>query len=174
MKLTWFGGTTLRIHVGGRILVCDADGAPERIDRAELLSGADRAFALDDDLPVIDPQRWAPRKVAALIDETADLPEMLVHRAGENAVLIEAVGEPPLLLATGEIEAMGRWVREAVVVIAGRDLPRTARSILDECGPRLIAVAGPESAMDAVIAEIGNRLDGTGLLSLEPGLALEV
>src|SRR5688572_25230654 len=28
MKLTWFGGTTLRIHMGGKILLCDAAGAP--------------------------------------------------------------------------------------------------------------------------------------------------
>ena len=31
MKLTWFGGTTLRVYVGGAIVVVDADGAPEFI-----------------------------------------------------------------------------------------------------------------------------------------------
>ncbi|MCS6762366.1 MAG: hypothetical protein MO846_10665 [Candidatus Devosia symbiotica] len=37
MKLIWFGGTMVRIHIGGVILVLD----PAGIDGAELVSGAD-------------------------------------------------------------------------------------------------------------------------------------
>lgn len=174
MKLTWFGGMTLRVHIGGRMLVCDADAAPARVDRTELLSGADRAFALTDDLPAIDPRRWAPRKLGALIDEGAELPEVLVHRAGENAVLIEASGEPPLLIVTGPSGEMGRWAREAVVVVAGEGQPETARSVVNEIGPRLLAIAAGDRVVDEVIAAVGGLLDGTGLMALEPGLALEV
>lgn len=172
MKLTWFGGTTMRIHIGGRMLVVDAAGAPATIDQTELLSGADRVFGLTDDLPTIDPMRWQPRKVAALIDESEA--EVLVHRAGPHAVLVEAVGEPPLLIATGPVEEAGRWAREAVVLIAGRDLPEIASGVINEIGPRLLAIAGSESGVDAVIATVRDRLDGTGLMALEPGLALEI
>ncbi len=174
MKLTWFGGTTLRLHIGGRMLVVDAEGAPDWIDRTELLSGADRAFALGDELPQIDPQRFQPRKVGALIDTGEELPEVLVHRAGPDAVLIEAVGESPLLLVTGPVEGFGRWARDAVVVLSGREMQATALSVMDEIGPRLIAIAGADAAVEAVIEAIRDRLDGTGLMALEPGMALEV
>ena len=42
MKLTWFGGTALRVYIGGDIVVVDADAAPQGIDRGELLAGADK------------------------------------------------------------------------------------------------------------------------------------
>lgn len=174
MKLTWFGGTTLRLHIGGQMLVVDAEGAPDWIDRTELLSGADHAFALSDTLHEIDPQRFQPRKVGALIDAGDELPEVLVHRAGPDVVLIEAVGESPLLLVTGPVEGFGRWARDAVVVLSGREMQATARSVMDEIGPRLIAIAGADAAVEAVIEAIRDRLDGTGLMALEPGMALEV
>jgi len=174
MKLTWFGGTTFRIHIGGKMLVVDADGAPGGIDRTELVSGADQVFSLADALPQIDPARWQPRKVAALLDEGADLPDVLVHRAGQNAVLVEAVGEAPLLIATGPVGETGRWGREAVVVVAGADQPATAVSVVNEIGPRLIAVAGGDRVVEEVIGRVAELLDGTGLMALEPALAIEI
>ena len=172
MKLTWFGGTTFRIYAGGQVLVVDAEGAPRSIDRTELVSGADRVFGLGDDLPAAG-TRWAPRKVGALIDEGA-LPEVLVFRLSENALLVEAVGEAPLVIATGEVPEAGRWGREAVVIVAGKDLPGTARSVVNEIGPRLLALAGGEHAVEATIEAVRDSLDGTGLMALEPALALEV
>lgn len=172
MKLTWFGGTTFRVYVGGKVLVVDAEGVPGGIDRTELVSGADRVFRLADDLPDAG-AKWAPRKVGALIDE-AELPEVLVFRLGENAVMIEAVGEAPLVMATGEVLEAGRWGREAVVVVAGKDLPGTARSVVNEIGPRLLALAGGEHAVDTTIEAVRDLLDGTGLMAMEPALALEV
>lgn len=176
MKLTWFGGTTLRIYIGGRILVCDPAGAPAGIDSSELVSGADRTFELDGPLPPVAPSNWQPRRAGSLLNETTELPEVLVHRIGPGAVLVDAVGEPPLVLATGTISFTARWTRDAVVAVLGDHgrLPAIAASALQEMAPRLIALAGPEPAIEAVILEIGNRLDGTSLLSLEPGLALEV
>lgn len=172
MKLTWFGGTTFRIHVGGAVLVVDADGAPAGIDRAELLSGADRAFGLDDALPDAGP-KWTPRKVGALID-AAEFPKVLVFRLGARAVLIEGVGEAPLVIATGDVAEAGRWGRDAVVIVAGRDLPQAATSVINEIGPRLIALAGGEHAVEETIAAVRELLDGAGLMALEPLLALEI
>ncbi|HEY9010049.1 MAG TPA: hypothetical protein VIN06_03435, partial [Devosia sp.] len=116
MRLTWFGGTTFRIHIGGRMLVVDAEGAPDWVDATELVSGADKVFAFSDDLPGVEARKWAPRKVGALIDQGAELPEVLVFRLAEDAVLIEALGEAPLVIATGEVPEAGRWGREAVVM----------------------------------------------------------
>ena len=177
MKLTWFGGTTMRVHIGGAMLVIDAEGAPAGIDRTELVSGADRQMSFGDlaALEAVDPARWAPRKAAALIDES-EVPAVAVYRAGETAILVDAVGEQPLLIVTDEIERMGRWAGNAVVVVAGAPeaLPELAANVLERLGPKLIAVAGPEDALDAVILRVKDLLDGAGLMALEPGLALEV
>jgi len=176
MKLTWFGGTTMRIHIGGKMLVIDAAGAPVGIDRTELVSGADVVLSLADlaGIEAGEPASWAPRKAGALIDE-AELPELQIFRLGD-ALVVDAVGERPLLLVTGEIERMGRWAWNAVVVVLGaaEALPDTAAIALERLGPKLIAVAGPEAAVDQVMLRLQNRLDGTGFMALEAGLALEV
>jgi hypothetical protein len=174
MKLTWFGGTTFRIHIGGQMIVVDREGAPERIDSAELVSGADQIVDLADAFLQIDPRKWSPRRVEALIDEGATMPGVVVHRLAATAVLIEAAGEPPLVIATGDVPEAGRWGREAVVVIAGRNLPRTAASVVNEIGPRLIAIAGGEHVIEDTIAAVRDLLEDTGLMAMEPALALEV
>ena len=169
MKLTWFGGTTLRIYIGGSILVSDPAGmsgvAPE-----ELVAGADVRFSLSDIGPEVDLVRWQPRRPGALLDEVAPT-EVRLHRAGEGAVLVDAVGEPPLLLVTGGVPRAGRWSRDAVVVAFGQ---QAAEAALEQSGPRLIALATDEAELDAAFAALRDRLDGTALVALEPGLALEV
>jgi hypothetical protein len=177
MKLTWFGGTTMRVHIGGAMLVIDAEGAPAGIDRMELVSGADRlvAFAGLDGLEAVDPAAWAPRRAQALIDET-EAPQVMAYRAGASAIVLDAVGEPPLLILSDGIERAGRWAANAVVVVTGtaETLPGLVADVLERLGPKLIAVAGSEDALDAVILRVQGSLDGTGLMALEPGLALEV
>ena len=97
MKLTWFGGTTLRIHIGGQILVMDAGAAPAGIDAVELVSGADAQFeSRGDGVPGVDAARWKPRRPARLLDEGSDPETVAVFRAGQGATLVDAVGEPPL------------------------------------------------------------------------------
>ncbi|RYE88056.1 MAG: hypothetical protein EOP19_02520 [Hyphomicrobiales bacterium] len=155
------------------MLVVDADAAPATIDRTELLSGADWAFGLWDDLPEAG-AKWAPRKVGALIDAAAELPDVLVHRLADAAVLIEAVGEPPLVIATGAVPETGRWAREAVVIVAGNQVSATALSVVNELAPRLVAVAGGENAIEETIEALRDLLDGTGLMAMERALALEV
>src|SRR4051794_30457410 len=104
MKLTWFGGTTIRIHIGGAILVVDPAGAPQGIDAAELVSGADMVIAgFGRDLPAVEAAQWKPRKPPRLLDESEAPPAVEAWSAGAGAVLIDAMGEPPLLLVAGDI-----------------------------------------------------------------------
>lgn len=177
MKLTWFGGTTIRIHIGGAILVVDPAGAPEGIDAAELVSGADRVIAgFGANLPAVDSRNWKPRKPPRLLDE-ADIPASVdAWSAGAGAVLVEAMGEPPLLLVSGAAPPLGRWAESAVVALfgPGERLVALAQAILDDTPPRLLALAGDEAAVDSAISALRDRLDGTGLVSLEAGLALEI
>lgn len=174
MKLTWFGGTTLRAYLGGAIIVVDPDGAPGGIDRGELLAGADRVAALADAaVPLVDPAKWRPVAVRPL--DEAPPPEIL--RIAPSALLIAASGEPPLvILGPGEPPRFGRWADGAVLVLtSGREaLVAVATVLLDVARPRLIALAVDEQTLDLAIAELSEHLDGAGLVSLEPGLALEV
>jgi len=176
VKLTWFAGTTIRIHIGGKILVADADRAPGSIDRTELVSGADRLFAMaGTGLPGLDPAGWRPRPAPRVIDETAQVPETLVYRLAEGAVLVDAVGEPPVVLLAGPL-AFGRWADGAVVVLfgTGEALVAAGEKLLDAARPRVIALAAEEPAIDFAIPALRDRLGGVALVSLEPGLALEV
>ena len=177
MKLTWFGGTTLRIYLGGMILVIDAASAPEGIDRAELVSGADQVVeGFGAALGAVDPATWRPRKPARMIGEEADTPLMQAWKAGDGAILVEAIGEPPLLLARGRLPALGRWAGEAVVVLFGDGAQMSAlgEQLLGGTQPQLIGLAGGEQAVDAAIGALRDQLDGAGLVALEAGLALEV
>ena len=176
MKLTWFGGTTIRVHIGGMILVGDAAGAPARIDQTELVSGADRVFTLDAaELQIADAASWKPRRGTRLLDDDGTLPEVLLW-AVTGGVLVDAIGEPPLLLATGDMADLGRWADGAVVVLFGDGVALSERgqSLLNARAPKVIALAAEEAAVDIAIPALRDRLDGTGLFSLEPGMALEI
>ncbi|HEY4168903.1 MAG TPA: hypothetical protein VGM96_19095 [Reyranella sp.] len=176
MKLTWFGGTALRIYVGGEIVVVDADDAPAEIDRGELLAGAGRVVGLagDGSVAAIDPATWRPKPAPRAID---DAPPLDILRIGDSALLIAAAGEALLvILGSGEPPRFGRWADGAVIVLtSGRDsFVAEATVLLDVARPRLVALAADEQTLDAAIAELSEHLDGAGLVSLEPGLALEV
>lgn len=176
MKLTWFGGTTLRIYVGGEIVVVNADAAPDSVDRGELLAGADRAvrLAADPAVPAIDPASWRPKAAPRAID--ASLP-VEVLRIEPSSLLIAAAGEPQIvILGTGDPPRYGRWTDGAVVVLtSGREsFVAEATVLLDVARPRLIALAADEQQLDQAIEELSEHLNGVGLVSLEPGLALEV
>lgn len=180
MKLTWFAGTTMRIHSGGEILVADPDHAPGFVDRHELVSGADRVFALAGDaanLPLLDPARWRPRAIRKTLDESDRHAEVLLHRIGEGAVLLDAPGELPLVLAAGGRQpSFGRWADGAVVVLFDNCSAMVTNGILllDVARPRLVALAAAEQALESAITALRGRLEGAALVSLEPGLAVEV
>ena len=170
MKLTWFGGTALRIHIGGEMLVCDPAAAGAGVSAAELVSGADQVFVRDVGLPQLDPLLWKPRRPAPVIDET-EPPKVLVAAIAPGSALVDAVGEPPLLILGGPPPPAGRWRTDAVVVAFD---DRTAIAALAELTPRLIALAFAGPGLEAAIATIRDKLDGTALIALEPGLAMEV
>jgi hypothetical protein len=180
MKLTWFADTTIRIHIGGEILVADAERAPGFVDRTELVSGADRTFSLVSEgtaLPSIDPAAWRPRPAPRAIDADAPAAPVQLFSIGERTILVDAVGEPPLVLMAGAVPPrFGRWADDAVMVLFGdgEALITTGTVLLDIARPRLVALAADEQHIETAVAELREHLDGAALVSLEPGLALEV
>jgi hypothetical protein len=177
MKLTWFGGTTIRIHIGGAILVVDAVGAPAGIDAAELVSGADQVIAeFGADLTQLDPTGWKPRKQPRLLDDDGAMPSVEAWSVGEASLLVDALGEAPLLLVAGAVPALGRWAESAAVVLFGdgERLAALGATLLEATSPRLLVLAGEEEALDAAIPLLRDQLDGTSLVALQARLALEV
>jgi hypothetical protein len=173
MKITWFGATALRVYVGGEIVVVDAAEAAEGTDRGELLAGANHVVALGK-VPEINPAFWRNRPPARAIE---DQPPLEIHGIGPAALLISAAGEPPLVvLGAGEPPRFGRWSDGAVVVLcsARENLVADVTVLLDVSRPRLVALAVDEQTLDTAIEELSEHVDGAGLVSLEPGLALEV
>ncbi|WP_193336007.1 hypothetical protein [Devosia beringensis] len=177
MKLTWFGGTTLRIYIGGMIVVLDPAGAPAGIDAAELVAGADSVVAdFGAGLPAVETASWKPQKPARPLDDDSDAPVVNCWSAGADAVLVDAMGEAPLLLVRGAVPALGRWADGAVVVLFGdgAGLAAIGLAVLAQRAPRLLALAGDEAAVDMAIAILREGLDGSSLVALEAGLALEI
>lgn len=168
MKLTWFGGTTIRIHTGGKILVADPAGIGG-VDPDELVSGADRVFAVAE-LAMVDPAAWQPGRAGSMLDEAGEVAVLGI----EGGAIVSAAGEPPLVLAKSALPKLGRWGRDAVVVVFGDSADAIAADVLEAVGPKLIAIAAAEPAVDRAFVALRDRLEGTGLASLETGLALEV
>lgn len=173
VKLTWFGGKMVRVHIGGLILVVDPEGAPPNVDRVELLSGADRIVA--GELARIDLATWRPRRSGRLLDESEE-PCVLTWSDESGTILIEAIGEAPLLLVSGCMPKLGRWVESAVVVLfgSGEALVELGLGLLVHHAPRLLALAESEQAVDFAVLRLRGHLDGTSLVALEAGLSLEV
>jgi hypothetical protein len=169
MKLTWFGGRTLRVHIGGKIVVFGATGTPTGVDRTEVVSGADRLFEYENE-PYwdADPLRWRPRRHSPL-KETDESPVM-VYYLDFGTLLVDAIGEAPLVLM-GTLSSAGRWSSEAAVVAFSEG---AAINAIEAMAPRLIALALPEGEADAVFNRLRDRLSDTALVALEPGMALEV
>lgn len=173
MKLTWFGNGSFRIHAGGAIVVIDAGSASHGVNRAELVSGADIVVAPGDSLPPADGLAWKARPVARLLDEGAEPRPPELYGLGEGALLLDADGERPLLVLTGPVPALGRWAERSVMVVAGTALSERAQR-LAESAPRLLVLAGAEDEIDAAFSVLRGGLDGTGLMALERGMAVEV
>ena len=171
MKLTWFAGSTIRIHIGGRILVADPVGI-SGVDPGELVSGADATFFIDDAGEAVDPALWQPRRAAAMIDAES-VPEVLVHGIGGGA-LVAAAGEAPLVLLKASMGPAGRWARDAVFVVFGDEADALAARVIEEVGPYLIAIAAGDAVIERAVAGLRDKVGETLLVALEPGMALEV
>ena len=170
MKITWFGARTLRVYIGGGILLwspSDVDGvAPE-----ELRSGADVVVDAQERLPQLDATAWRPQRPATALEEAGRTPDVRASAVGDDAALVDAAGEAPLVLLGGEAPAAGRWSRDAVVVAFSA---AAAQSALEVLAPRLIALAADETELDTAFGALRERLGDTALVVLEPGLAVEI
>lgn len=177
MKLTWFGGMAFRAYAGGAIVVLCPEEAPETVDRGELLAGAETIIARGDrSIPALDPASWRPAAPTRLVDAD-EMPSLQIGRVAGGHLLVAAPGEPPLLvLGDGELPESGRWLDGAMIVIttARTALAEDVASITATARPRLFALALDEAALDAAMAAVPPHLGGAGLVSLEPGLALEL
>lgn len=174
MKLTWFGGTALRIHIGGQVVVVDADAAAVGVDGNELRSGADIMATLDGAHMQADGRTWKARPAQRLLDAGEETRPVEIWSIGDGALLVDPDEDMPLLVLGGAVPALGRWVERAVILLAGPGLTERAQALVDAAAPRLLALAGGEADIDATIGAIRDRLDGTGLVALEAGLAVEV
>jgi hypothetical protein len=173
MKLTWFGSSALRIYLGGEVVVIDADAAAEGVDRNELRSGADQVLELNGSHAATDGKDWKPRPAQRLLEAGDAVRPVAVWTLGERALLIDPDEDRPLLVLGGAVPELGRWVERAVVLLVGTGLAERAQVLVERGAPRLIALAAAEVEIDAAIAAIRDLLDGTGLVALEPGLAVE-
>lgn len=178
MKLTWFGGTALRLYIGGQILVVDPETALPGVDKAELLSGADRTLSVSDpDLEALDLTGFRPRRAQRLIDDVAN-GELAVWRLGVRSALVEAAGEPQVALVVADDPLPpGAWIQDCVVVLFGlpAPVPEGASSLLADRRPRLIALAlGDDEIGGAMFALQDLARHGAVLMTLEPEMAVEL
>lgn len=172
MKLTWFGDDTFRVHAAGAMVVVAGTGDLPGVDWAELVSGADLVvdFARASP-PVAD---WKPRQPLRMLEADEVMRRPDVVSLGRDTLVIDADGEAPLVLTREVPDFTGRWVGQAVIVLIGTDLGGRGKALLDQYAPRLIALAGLDSDVDEAFENLPSLLDGTGLIALERGLAVEV
>jgi hypothetical protein len=173
VKLTWFGDATFRIQIGGQVLVIEPEAAPDGIDRGELVSGADQVLAMRKGGKQVDLETWRPRPAQRLLEAGDALRPVQVWSVDDCGLLIDGDDDRPLLLSVGALPKPGRWADKAVVVLAGNELADRAERLLDAVAPTLVALAGREAEIDAALDRVRDRLDGTGLIALEPALAVE-
>lgn len=174
MKLTWFGNSTFRVHIGGQIVVVDAKGAPYGVDGNELVSGADHVVEWNGNRSVADLRSWKPRQRQRLLDAGDQPRPVEVWSVAPDCLLIDADEDMPLLLIAGAVPEIGRWGEKTVIVLAGQGLAQRGEQLVEVVIPRLIALAADDAALDAAFAQLPPKLDGAGLIALEPGLAVEV
>jgi hypothetical protein len=173
MKLTWFGDDTFRIHAAGSIVLLEGDRTPEGVERAELMSGADRVVRFAE-VGVLAAEGWKPRAPLRMLEVDEDVRKPEVVGLGEGVLVLDADGEAPLVLARDGVPRGGRWLGQAVVVLVGQGLAERGLAMLESIPPRLIALAGPDAEVDAAFTALRDHLDGTGLVALERALAVEV
>lgn len=173
MKLTWFGADTFRVHAAGAIVVVEGAKAPPDVERAELVSGAEIVIAFAA-MAEAAREGWKPRPALRMLEADEQMRQPEVVGLGQGALVIDADGEAPLLLAKDDVPVAGRWMAQAVVVLIGDRLAERGASLLKAQAPRLLALAGEENEVDAAFAALRDQLDGTGLVALERGLAVEV
>jgi len=178
MKITWFAAMTLRIHVAGRIVVIDPEGAPEGIDAGELVSGAQTVVsAASGDIPAFDPATWTPRRRGRLIDEAEGDEALSLYRLGARGLVADSADEGLLAIADSGAETQwGRWADNGIVVLGGTGAQCAGQgaALLEIARPKLIALAVDDGGIDAAFDGLAPQLGDASLIVLEAGLAVEV
>jgi len=173
MKLTWFGSETFRIHAAGMMIVVKGADILQGAEPSELVSGADVVVDFAE-AAIASGSDWKPRAALRMLEVDEVMREPAIVGLGQGALVVDADGEAPLVLTMGAVPAGGRWMSHAVVVLAGTGLMERGAAVLERHAPRLIALAGDEAEVDAAFDALRDKLDGTGLVALERGLAVEV
>jgi len=175
MKLTWFGKSVFRLYLGGRIIVTDAQLAPEGTDPHELLAAADTEINLSDgvlDHPQID-ENWSRARPWRIIEQPEEVIEELYTLSGEG-VFIDEPQEGPVILAPATETAWGPFAENAVVLFFGdaKGVEQEIADLLASAKPRLIALA-LTGLTDTQFRAIAEKCRDCTVQVLEPGLALE-
>jgi len=176
VKITWFGGATFRIYIGGKIFVTDAERAGGGVDRHEVAAGADEKISLSDGMvehPYLDVSEWRRTRARRPIDEPVETVAALFTISGEG-LFIDEPQDGPLIVAPGGQTAWGHFADGAVAVLFGDPLgvEEGARSLLIAARPRLIALAA-EGFSDAQFRALAKDCGDCALQVMEQGLALE-
>jgi len=176
MKITWFGGSTFRIYVGGKIFVTDHDRAPEGIDPHEVSAAADYKINLSDgkiEFPYLDIESRKDQRPRRLIDVPQELIASLYTIEGE-ALFIDEPQEGPVVVAPGQQTAWGHFADNAVVVLHGKseEVLEGAQSLLVAARPKLVAIAADGFSEDQ-LGVLAKTCGNCALQVLEQGLPVE-
>lgn len=178
MKITWFADMTFRIQIAGRIVVTHVDGAPEGIDRTELIAGAQTVVSTQSsDLAPFDPTEWRPRRRPRLIDEEEGDEGLDLYRFGARGLVAYSVDEGLLVLEDAGAGAQwNRFADNCVAVLSGSGAQCAAHgtALLDIARPRLIALAIYDGEVDLAFDTLAPKLGQASLIVLEPTMAVEV
>lgn len=175
MKITWFGGSTFRLYVGGKIIVTDAGRAPDNADPHEIAAAADHRIDLSDgsvEYPYLEPETWS-RPRHTLLDEPEEEILALYTLSGEG-IFVDEPTEGPLIVAPAGLTAWGRFADNAVVVLFGRAdaLIAGATALFVAARPRVLMFAVTAGEPPA-LSDLAKSAGQCAIQVLEPGLAIE-
>lgn len=176
MRITWFGGSTFRLYIGGKIFVTDVEKVSGGTDPHEVAAAADHRIDLSDgivEFPYLEVETWRKKRPLRMIDEPEEQIAALYTIEGE-ALFIDEPQEGPVIVAPGGETAWGHFADGAVVVLFGtaKGVEDGATSLLKAGRPKLIAIAADgfsEKEMGRLAAVCGD----CALQVLEKGLAVE-
>lgn len=176
MRLTWFGGSTFRLYLGGEIFVLDADRAPGGVDAYEVAAAANYSFTTGPALaalPAVDPQTWQRAAPKRLIDASENAAAQ-VFALGDTGILIDEAEEGPVILSAAAQHEWGRFADGAMVVLFGAPdiVAQDGANLLDVARPLMVAVAS-KGFSDAQFSVLAQHAGKSTLQMLEPGFAIE-
>jgi hypothetical protein len=192
MHLTWFGGSTFRALVGGRVVVTDGDLATSGFTASEIKAGADIVLALEGADPVlreIDPAIWRPLPPRRPLEGAPDEARIFALTGGGKSgggksgggksgggLIVDGLGEPALVFLPAGADTLVAGAKMANVVVFGTGaetagaVPGRINEIIAVMMPRLLSIAIDGFDLNDPGADF--YTSGTTLMVLEPGFAL--